>query len=90
MYKIHGNWNNRVYIAKYPDDSYTQNAKLEEKELIFEKTAYPENWESQYGMSTFVMNLNYFPKQLHNVVAPTDTRRRPDQRALELGNFIFH
>ena len=38
-------------------------------------------------MSTFVMNLNYFPKQLHNVIAPTDTRRRPDQRALELGDF---
>ena len=80
MYKIHGNWNSRVYITKYPDDCFTQNAKLDDKnkELIFEKTAYPENWESQYGMSLFVMNLNYFPKQLHNIIAPTDTRRRPD------------
>ena len=46
LYKIHGNWNRRIYITKYPDDCYTQNAKLDDKnkELIFEKTAYPENW----------------------------------------------
>ena len=30
--------------------------------------------------------MNYFPSWLHNVVAPTDTRRRPDQRALENGD----
>jgi len=29
--------------------------------------------------------MNYFPKRLHNVIAPTDTRRRQDQRALENG-----
>jgi hypothetical protein len=39
-----------------------------------------------YGMSHFSIQLNYFPKRLHNVVAPTDTRRRPDQRALENGD----
>lgn len=30
--------------------------------------------------------MNYFPKRLHNLVAPTDTRRRQDQRALENGD----
>lgn len=30
--------------------------------------------------------MNYFPKRLHNVVSPTDTRRRQDQRALENGD----
>ena len=39
-----------------------------------------------YGLSHFSLQLNYFPKRLHNVVAPTDTRRRPDQRALENGD----
>lgn len=39
-----------------------------------------------YGMSHFSVQLNYFPKRLQNVVAPTDTRRRPDQRALENGD----
>jgi hypothetical protein len=37
-------------------------------------------------MSHFMLQLNYFPKRLHSVVAPTDTRRRPDQRALENGD----
>ena len=41
-----------------------------------------------YGMSHFSLQLNYFPSWLHNVVPPTDTRRRPDQRALENGNMI--
>jgi len=30
--------------------------------------------------------MNYFPKRLEGVIAPTDTRRRPDQRALENGD----
>ena len=39
-----------------------------------------------YGMSHFHLQMNYFPSWLHNKVAPTDTRRRPDQRALENGD----
>ena len=39
-----------------------------------------------YGMSHFSLQMNYFPSWLHNIVAPTDTRRRPDQRALENGD----
>ena len=41
-----------------------------------------------YGMSHFSLQLNYFPSWLHNVVAPTDTRRRPDQRSLENGDMV--
>ena len=39
-----------------------------------------------YGMNTYHIQMNYFPRRLHNVVAPTDTRRRQDQRALENGD----
>ena len=39
-----------------------------------------------YGMSHFSLQMNYFPTRLHGLVAPTDTRRRPDQRALENGD----
>jgi hypothetical protein len=39
-----------------------------------------------YGLTNFMINLNYFPKRLQNVVSPSDTRRRPDQRALENGD----
>ena len=55
-------------------------------EQVWKKHPYPEQWESMYGMSHFSFQLNYFPRRLHNVVAPTDTRRRSDQRALENGD----
>lgn len=56
------------------------------EEQVWKKNPYPEQWESMYGMSHFSLQLNYFPRRLHNVVAPTDTRRRSDQRALENGD----
>lgn len=42
--------------------------------------------DHMYHMSKHALQVNYFPKRLQNVVAPTDTRRRPDQRALENGD----
>ncbi len=42
-----------------------------------------------YGMSNFTLQLNYFPSWLQEKVAPTDTRRRPDQRYLENGDYIM-
>ena len=55
------------------------------EEVIWKKAAYPENHTWMYGMSHYSLQLNYFPNQLKNVIAPTDSRRRPDQRALENG-----
>lgn len=37
-------------------------------------------------MSQFCLQLNYCPNFLEKDIAPTDTRRRPDQRALENGD----
>jgi hypothetical protein len=56
------------------------------EEVVWQKRAYPPKWEEQYGLTHFAVNMNYFPKRLHNVVAPTDTRRRGDQRGLEEGD----
>jgi hypothetical protein len=35
------------------------------------------------------MQLNYLPNFLKKVIPPTDTRLRPDQRALENGDVKF-
>jgi hypothetical protein len=40
-----------------------------------------------YGMSHFSLQLNYLPNHLVPFLPPTDTRFRPDQRALENGDF---
>jgi hypothetical protein len=40
-----------------------------------------------YGMSFNTLQLNYLPNTLRPWLPPTDTRFRPDQRALENGDF---
>ena len=40
-----------------------------------------------YGMSHYSLQLNYLPNHLVPFLPPTDTRFRPDQRALEIGDF---
>jgi len=85
LFKILGNWNSKIYVTEFNDAG-----KLDEssKVCVFEKNPYPEKWAYMYGMSHFSLQLNYFPNRLKNVVAPTDTRRRPDQRYLEEGDMI--
>ena len=56
------------------------------KQVVWTKNPYPEKCEWMYGMSKFHMQANYFPKRLYDQVAKTDTRWRPDQRALENGD----
>ena len=38
-------------------------------------------------MSHFTLQLNYMTEELSQSLPPTDSRRRPDQRALEVGDF---
>ena len=73
--KVFGNWNDKIFIARadLPKDEEQQQA-----ELVWQKNPYPEKWASMYGLSHFGLQTNYFPKRLHKLVAPTDTRRRPD------------
>lgn len=40
-------------------------------------------------MTHFSLQLNYLTKELENILPPTDSRRRPDQRALENGDLVL-
>ena len=42
-----------------------------------------------YNFTLFALQLNYLPPSLKEKLPPTDTRFRPDQRALEEGNLIL-
>ena len=77
MYKIEGKWSEGATMT---------NAKNGKKEEIWRKNPYHEKWDYMYGFSHFMIQVNYFPNFLKNVIAPTDTRWRPDQRALENGD----
>lgn len=77
VYRIEARWNESATLI---------NTKTGDKEVTWVKRPYPEQWEYMYGMSHFMIQLNYLPRQLKSVIAPTDTRWRPDQRALENGD----
>ena len=38
-------------------------------------------------MRHFAVQLNHLPPELNAVLPPTDSRRRPDTRAIEVGRF---
>lgn len=57
------------------------------KEIIWKKTPYQENADYMYGMTMHSLQFNYLPDSLASRIAPTDSRLRPDQRALENGDF---
>lgn len=51
------------------------------------KSPYPENWEYMYGFTRHALSFNHLTDTLAAKIAPTDSRFRPDQRALENGDF---
>ena len=77
-YKIEGKWSGSIYLI---------DVKTGIKECVWTKAPYPENWEYMYGMSHHNLQLNYLPNFLELELPPTDSRFRPDQRALENGDF---
>uniref|UniRef100_A0A672H9U7 Oxysterol-binding protein n=1 Tax=Salarias fasciatus TaxID=181472 RepID=A0A672H9U7_SALFA len=55
-------------------------------ELIWKITPRPDNSAKFYAFSTFAMQLNELEKSMEGVVPPTDSRLRPDIRAMENGD----
>jgi hypothetical protein len=54
---------------------------------LWTKDPYPDNWEYMYGMTHYTLQMNYLPNTLRPYLPPTDCRLRPDQTALENGDF---
>ena len=77
-YRIEGKWNTAVYLT---------DLRTGVKDCVWTKEPYPEHWAHQYGYSNYMIQLNYLPNTLRPHLPPTDTRFRPDQRALENGDF---
>lgn len=63
------------------------NVRTGETEKVWTKKPYPEECDHMYGMSHHQLQLNYLPAEIVPYLPPTDTRFRPDQRALENGEF---
>uniref|UniRef100_A0A673CWI1 Oxysterol-binding protein n=1 Tax=Sphaeramia orbicularis TaxID=375764 RepID=A0A673CWI1_9TELE len=55
-------------------------------ELVWKITPRPENSAKFYAFSTFAMQLNELEKSMEGVIPTTDSRLRPDIRAMENGD----
>jgi hypothetical protein len=68
-----------------PEGDFKQSSNLLINCLWPFKGAIPEDSSLYYGFTRFAIELNELTDDLKEVLAPTDTRFRPDQRHLEEG-----
>lgn len=55
-------------------------------ELLWQAAKLPPNAQDYYGFTYFAISLNEITDDIRNILPPTDSRLRPDQRALEEGD----
>ncbi|CAF0898998.1 unnamed protein product [Didymodactylos carnosus] len=75
VHKLFGHWHNDVFCGN------DQTAKC-----IWKQSAVLENSKQYYGFTRFAIELNELDDDLKEQLPPTDSRFRPDQRLLELGD----
>lgn len=71
QWTVGGHWHEKFYLKKHGSES---------KEVIWEVHERPP---APFNLTPFAITLNALPDSLKAWVAPTDTRLRPDQRAME-------
>jgi len=76
MGTIKGKWDEQV--ARVMDKDHLQ--------VLWEVDPLPPNPSRYYGFTRFAISLNEVTEDIKGVLPPTDTRLRPDQRALENGD----
>ena len=81
-YSIEGKWMQEVLIRKI----YIDTGDTPPPIILWKKKPNPPDWEAYYHFPKFTYQLNYLPDSYKRCLPPTDTRLRPDQRALENGN----
>jgi hypothetical protein len=76
-FNLKGKWNESLKAI---------NADTKEELSIWNRKPVLEDWEKQYCFTQFGLQLNYLNQETVIKAAHTDSRFRPDQRALEYGN----
>ncbi|EFX82655.1 hypothetical protein DAPPUDRAFT_48987 [Daphnia pulex] len=75
VHHLFGKWSEGLYCGVAPS-----------ARCVWRPGALPEDHEHYYGFSRFAIELNDLEPCLVDVLPPTDSRFRPDQRLLEEGN----
>ncbi|CDW78336.1 oxysterol-binding protein [Stylonychia lemnae] len=77
-FQVDGLWNEKYSITDL------QTNQVEE---VFQAEPKPPLSDRQYGFGYYTINLNNIDDHMKKTLPPTDTRRRPDQRFMEEGNY---
>lgn len=97
-WSIGGRWNDKIY-ARFTPGHHDGSLELSHSSgssgekggnqafLVWE--AHPRPTGIPFNITPFVVTLNDLPDQLRPHLAPTDSRLRPDQRAMEEGEYDF-
>ena len=78
--KMYGKWNSSVWM---------EDLDTGEKTLIWQMNQKPADSEWLHKFTQFALQTNYLPEYLRPKLPRTDSRFRPDQRALENGDYEF-
>jgi hypothetical protein len=93
-WSIGGRWNDKIYARFTPgfedadiDKGGSKHIKHGDDKAFLVWQAHERPTGIPFNLTPFVVTLNAIPDKLRPVVAPTDTRLRPDQRAMEDGEY---
>lgn len=83
-YLIKGHWNLKIYCKKIVLEHENFDENSSEKFLLWQVNPRPPR---PFNLTLFLILLNALQPRLKRWLAPTDTRFRPDQRAMEDGRY---
>ncbi|KAG6861216.1 hypothetical protein C0995_002565 [Termitomyces sp. Mi166 len=75
-----------IHLEGKWDDQMTQTLDSSNFRILWRSTPFPKNTHEFYGFTFFGITLNELTDDLLEKIPPTDSRLRPDVRALEEGD----
>jgi len=95
-WSIGGRWNDKIYARHTPgfEDQNIAEGSIDHggnqaNQAILVWQAHPRPSGIPFNLTPFVVTLNAVTEHLRPKLPPTDTRLRPDQRAMEDGEYDF-
>ncbi|KAL4801888.1 Oxysterol-binding protein-domain-containing protein [Aspergillus unguis] len=89
-WSIGGRWNDKIYARHTPGfEAPVSGQDPESSKTILVWQAHPRPTGVPFNLTPFVITLNALTDSLKPQLPPTDTRLRPDQRAMEEGEYDF-
>ncbi|EED12591.1 oxysterol binding protein (Osh1), putative [Talaromyces stipitatus ATCC 10500] len=88
-WSIGGRWNDKIFARPLSGHEGTISEHDESSKAILLWQANPRPSGIPFNLTPFVITLNAIPDRLRPFLPPTDTRLRPDQRAMEDGEYDF-